>query len=156
MDWGVGALGDMGAHLIDHPFWALDLGYPTSVETVSTPFNKASYPMATTTYYEFPARGALPPVRLTWYDGGLLPAKPEELGDEQLNPQGECCSSAARESCCMTLTGATRGCCRSLCTSRRHAAAEVAADHDQPRDELGGSGEGQDGSHHVRSNTPPG
>ena len=88
VDWGMGALGDMGAHLIDHPFWALDLGYPTSVETVSTPFNKASYPMATTTYYEFPARGALPPVRLTWYDGGLLPAKPEELGDERLNPTG--------------------------------------------------------------------
>ena len=28
VDWGQGALGDMGAHLIDHPFWALDLGYP--------------------------------------------------------------------------------------------------------------------------------
>ena len=75
VDWGVGALGDMGAHLIDHPFWALNLGYPTSVETVSTTFNKASYPMATTTYYEFPARGDMPPVKLTWYDGGLLPAE---------------------------------------------------------------------------------
>jgi predicted dehydrogenase len=88
VDWGVGAIGDMGAHLIDHPFWALNLGYPTSVETVSTPFNKASYPMATTTYYEFPARGKMPPVKLTWYDGGLLPPKPEELGDEQLNKDG--------------------------------------------------------------------
>jgi predicted dehydrogenase len=88
VDWGTGALGDMGAHLMDHPFWALDLGFPTSVETVSTPFNKASYPMATTTYYDFPARGSMPPVRLTWYDGGLLPARPEELTEGQLNRDG--------------------------------------------------------------------
>jgi hypothetical protein len=88
VDWGQGALGDMGAHLIDHPFWALDLGFPTSIETISTPFNKASYPSATTTYYEFPARGSKPPVRLTWYDGGLLPPKPEELGEEKVNPGG--------------------------------------------------------------------
>jgi predicted dehydrogenase len=88
VDWGQGALGDMGAHLVDHPFWALDLGLPSTVETVSTPFNKASYPMATTTYYEFPARGEKPPVKLTWYDGGLLPPKPDELGDEKVNPGG--------------------------------------------------------------------
>jgi predicted dehydrogenase len=88
VDWGVGAIGDMGAHLIDHAYWALDLGHPTSVETVSTPFDKACYPTATTTYYEFPARGARPAVRLTWYDGGLLPPRPEELGDEALNPTG--------------------------------------------------------------------
>jgi predicted dehydrogenase len=88
VDWGVGAIGDMGAHLIDHSMWALDLGYPTSVETVSTPFNGASYPLATQTFYEFPARGAMPAVRMTWYDGGLLPRKPEELGDEELNKGG--------------------------------------------------------------------
>jgi predicted dehydrogenase len=88
VDWGVGAIGDMGAHLIDHPFWALDLGFPTSVETVSTPFNKASYPMATMTHYEFPARGSMPPVKLTWYDGALLPPTPEELGDEQVDKGG--------------------------------------------------------------------
>ena len=45
VDWGQGALGDMGAHLVDHPFWALNLGYPTTVETLSTPFNGASYPV---------------------------------------------------------------------------------------------------------------
>jgi predicted dehydrogenase len=88
VDWGVGALGDMGAHLLDHPFWALDLGYPTAIETVSTPFNKASYPMATTTYYEFAARGSRPAVKLTWYDGGLLPPKPEELGAVELDKGG--------------------------------------------------------------------
>src|SRR4029450_7966444 len=40
VDWGQGALGDMGAHLIDHPVWGLQLGTPTSIETISTPFNK--------------------------------------------------------------------------------------------------------------------
>jgi hypothetical protein len=88
VDWGQGALGDMGAHLVDHPFWALDLGYPTIVETRSTPFNGVSFPHATTTYYAFPARGSMPPVKLTWYDGGLTPPKPEEIGDEELNGEG--------------------------------------------------------------------
>ena len=88
VDWGQGALGDMGAHLVDHPFWALNLGYPTTVETLSTPFNGASYPSATTTYYEFPKRGNLAPVKMTWYDGGLLPPKPEDIGDARMNPGG--------------------------------------------------------------------
>ena len=88
VDWGVGPLGDMGAHLIDHAMWALDLGYPTSIETVSTPFNKVSYPAATVVYFEFPARASRPPVRLTWYDGGLLPKKPEEIGNEELDKTG--------------------------------------------------------------------
>jgi predicted dehydrogenase len=88
VDWGVGAIGDMGAHLIDHSMWALELGFPTSIETVSTPFNGATYPLATQTFYEFPARGKMPPVKMTWYDGGLLPRKPEELGEEELNKGG--------------------------------------------------------------------
>ncbi len=94
LDWGQGALGDMGAHLIDHPFWALDLGLPTVIETVSTPFDRrpqsglVSYPHATTTYFEFPAKGNRGPVKLTWYDGGLLPPKPEEIGDDALEGEG--------------------------------------------------------------------
>jgi hypothetical protein len=78
----------MGAHLIDHPFWSLKLGMPTSIETVSTPFNGASYPAATMTNYQFAARGSMPPVKLTWYDGGFAPPKPEEIGDEKLNGEG--------------------------------------------------------------------
>jgi predicted dehydrogenase len=88
VDWGVGAIGDMGAHLIDHAWWALDLGYPTSVETHSTPYNRQSYPVATITYYEFPRKGSRPPVRLTWYDGGLLPPAPDELAGAKLDPGG--------------------------------------------------------------------
>ncbi|GAC1671946.1 MAG: Gfo/Idh/MocA family oxidoreductase [Candidatus Acidiferrum sp.] len=88
VDWGVGAIGDMGAHLLDHPVWSLDLGFPTSVESISTPFNNASYPDATLTFYEFPARGKMPPVKITWYDGGLKPQKPEEIGEEELKGEG--------------------------------------------------------------------
>jgi predicted dehydrogenase len=87
VDFGVGALGDMGAHLIDHPYWALDLGYPTRIEATSTPWGRTeeelmSYPMATTVHYEFPRRGLMPPVELHWYDGGLMPRRPSALPDE--------------------------------------------------------------------------
>ena len=44
--------------------------------------------MASTTYYEFPAKGARPAVKMTWYDGGLTPPKPVEIGDEELNKGG--------------------------------------------------------------------
>ncbi|OLC76880.1 MAG: hypothetical protein AUH72_18330 [Acidobacteria bacterium 13_1_40CM_4_65_8] len=88
VDWGVGAIGDMGAHLIDHSMWALDLGFPTSIETVSTPFNGICFPHATMTFYEFPARGDKPAVKLTWYDGGFLPPKPAEMGDDEFNKGG--------------------------------------------------------------------
>ena len=104
IDFGVGALGDMGAHLIDHPFWALGLTWPTSIEATSTPWGTmtvpvefasaarvpaatprrvpVSYPAATTVHYRFPARGDQPPVRLSWYDGGLFPPRPDALPDE--------------------------------------------------------------------------
>jgi predicted dehydrogenase len=88
VDWGQGALGDMGAHLVDHPVWGLKLGYPTTIETISTPFNGVSYPNATTTYYEFPAREGKPPVKLTWYDGGFMPPRPPEMGDLKLEGTG--------------------------------------------------------------------
>jgi predicted dehydrogenase len=87
VDFGVGALGDMGAHLLDHPYWALGLGYPTSIEATSTPWGgprdrPVSYPMAMTAHYRFPARGAQPAVDLSWYDGGLMPPRPEVLPDD--------------------------------------------------------------------------
>ncbi len=87
-DFGTGALGDMGCHIIDHPVWALNLGAPTSVEARTTidgtllaenKINFETYPVAAIIYYDFPARGALPPVRMTWYDGGLMPATPVEM-----------------------------------------------------------------------------
>jgi predicted dehydrogenase len=94
IDFGVGALGDMAAHLLDHPYWALDLGYPSSVEATSTPFggprdDPATYPLAMTAHYEFPARGMQPPVRVNWYDGGLMPPRHPLLPDDLvLNREG--------------------------------------------------------------------
>lgn len=88
LDWGVGALGDMGAHLIDQPFWALNLSYPTSIEATSTPFGMdvddtpATWPQAVRVQYEFAARGDMPPVSMSWYDGGLMPPRPEFLPDD--------------------------------------------------------------------------
>jgi hypothetical protein len=46
--------------------------------------NNETYPVASMVSYEFPARGELPPVKLTWYDGGLRPPRPAELAPHQL------------------------------------------------------------------------
>ena len=78
-DFGTGSLGDMGCHVLDPVFRALKLGHPTSVRAECTAFNHDSYPAASTVYYEFPTRGDMPAVKLTWYDGGRLPQRPEEL-----------------------------------------------------------------------------
>ena len=78
-DFGTGALGDMGCHIIDHPYWALKLGYPTRVEASSTHIQSETAPLASLVTYHFPARGELPPVRMVWYDGGIKPPRPEEL-----------------------------------------------------------------------------
>jgi len=88
MDFGTGALGDMGCHIIDHPVWALGLGAPTSVEARSTldgsvlednKHNFETYPIASLITFEFPARDKQPPVRMTWYEGGLMPPTPAEM-----------------------------------------------------------------------------
>lgn len=87
-DFGTGTLGDMGCHIIDPAFWALDLGYPTSVEASPGEFNKETYPKKTIVKWQFPARGQLPPMTLTWYDGANKPPRPKEL-DEGRNLPGQ-------------------------------------------------------------------
>jgi predicted dehydrogenase len=87
LDFGCGALGDMGAHLIDHPFWALGLTYPSSIEATSTQWGTSqrmpvSYPISTSVHYQFAARKEQPPVKLSWYDGGIYPPRPDVLPDE--------------------------------------------------------------------------
>lgn len=92
-DFGTGGLGDMGCHIFDHIVWALKLGVPSSVEatfsefvpevTWDKPKNTETYPRASIVTYKFPAREGFPPLTLTWYDGGLLPARPEELPDDR-------------------------------------------------------------------------
>jgi len=85
-DFGTGTLGDMGCHIIDPVFWALDLGYPTSVEARPAKFSNETYPVATTVQWEFPVRGDLPPVTITWNDGDRRPDRPEELEEERKLP----------------------------------------------------------------------
>ena len=87
-DFGTGTLGDMGCHIIDLTFWALDLGYPVSVEAHPGKFNNETYPQKTVVRWEFPARGNLPPVTVTWYDGANSPPRPKEL-EESRNLPGQ-------------------------------------------------------------------
>jgi predicted dehydrogenase len=87
-DFGTGTLGDMGCHIIDPACWALDLNYPLSVEAEPGKFNKETYPQKTIVRWEFGARGDLPPVTLTWYDGANNPPRPEEL-EEGRNLPGQ-------------------------------------------------------------------
>jgi len=88
-DYGTGALGDMGCHLMEAPFKVLDLGYPTectcSVGSVYVdPFKwgyfPESCPPSSHVIIKFPARGNKPPVKMVWMDGGIQPERPEELG----------------------------------------------------------------------------
>ena len=82
-DFGTGALGDMGCHILDPAFWALDLGHPTSVQATTTHYvpevSSETFPRASIVRYEFPARGSMPPVKLTWYDGRLKPPIPADF-----------------------------------------------------------------------------
>jgi predicted dehydrogenase len=89
-DFGTGALGDMGCHIIDTAFWALELGAPSAVEAESSGVNPETAPKWSIVRYEFPARGERPPVKLTWYDGGKQPSREltEVSADEKLSDNG--------------------------------------------------------------------
>ena len=76
-DFGCGMMGDRGAHTLDPVVWALKLGYPESVEATSLDLNPDTHPVASIVTYRFGARGDLPPVKLTWYDGLRAPRPPE-------------------------------------------------------------------------------
>lgn len=69
-DFGTGALGDMACHTANMAFMACKLGYPISVEAEVSEYNEETYPVWSIVKYEFPARGDLPPLKWTWYDGG--------------------------------------------------------------------------------------
>lgn len=76
--FGVGALGDMGTHIFDFVSWALDLGVPEAITGLETSGPSAvAFPKSSKVLYEFGARGERPPVKLTWYDGGLTPPQPD-------------------------------------------------------------------------------
>lgn len=83
-DYGTGALGDMGCHIVDPVFKALQLGQPETIEGSSTKLNTESAPLAEKVTYQFPRRPQkgnveMPPVKFTWYDGGLMPERPDGI-----------------------------------------------------------------------------
>ena len=70
-EFGTGALGDMGCHIIDPAVWSLELGSPSSVVAEVTGVAKETYPKASTVHYRFPATAhTAGKLDLYWYDGG--------------------------------------------------------------------------------------
>lgn len=87
-DYGTGALGDMACHILHPVFAALKLGYPIKVQGSSTLLLKDCAPTAQHVKLVFPARDnmpkvAMPQVEVHWYDGGMMPDRPEGF------PQGK-------------------------------------------------------------------
>ena len=87
-DFGTGAFGDMACHVLDPVYQSLKLGYPDKVNGSSTLMNTESAPQAETVVFNFPAREKMakvemPAVKIHWYDGGILPTRPDLL------PEGE-------------------------------------------------------------------
>jgi predicted dehydrogenase len=74
-DFGGGTLADMACHYTDLPFSALGLRHPTkvAVEGSPSPAHSESAAQWLIVHYEFPAREDMPPIKLTWYDGGKRP-----------------------------------------------------------------------------------
>jgi len=72
-DYGTGTLGDMACHYVDLVHWALGLATPARVRADGPPPDPVGTPSRLHVEWEHPARGARPPVRVHWYDGGLVP-----------------------------------------------------------------------------------
>jgi predicted dehydrogenase len=88
-DFGTGVLGDIGCHQFSAIFKALNLGQPMWVEACSTndmaspEIAEESAPIGSIVRYHFPARGNRPAVEMTWWDGGMMPRRPEKLEDKR-------------------------------------------------------------------------
>lgn len=87
-DFGMGALGDWGAHILDTAHEFLDLGLPTEVSAVKLEgYNSYFFPMSSTLKFHFPKRKKMPAVDINWYDGlDNLPPIPEGYGVSGLDP----------------------------------------------------------------------
>jgi len=87
-DYGCGMMGDRGVHTFDPIVWSLKLGMPSSVDANSLDLNSDTHPIASIVEFDFPRRGVLPPVKVTWYDG-LQPPRPRELDKGRRLGDGE-------------------------------------------------------------------
>lgn len=87
-DFGMGALGDWGAHILDAAHQFLDLGLPVEVDPIRIDgHNSFFFPQASTIVFKFPKRGSMPPVDVTWYEGvNNVPSVPEGYGTSDLDP----------------------------------------------------------------------
>ncbi len=81
-DFGCGSFGDMGCYSFAGIFKILNLAPPLAVEASSSEPFAETYPKASIVHLHFAARGDMPPVRLSWYDGGLKPPRPAGLTDQ--------------------------------------------------------------------------
>lgn len=84
-DFGTGTLGDMACHYMDLPFWALDLKYPTHCSTEGPPVHPETCPIGLIVHLDFPARDGKSPVKMTWYDGNMIP---REINGQRVPPNG--------------------------------------------------------------------
>ncbi|MFM7066991.1 MAG: hypothetical protein ACKO0U_09230, partial [Gammaproteobacteria bacterium] len=87
-DFGNGTMSDLGSHSLDLPFWALKLRAPLSVEAFGPPPHKDIASATMKAVYEYGARGDLPPVRVTWYQGNVKPDKWNEDPTVKSFPNG--------------------------------------------------------------------
>jgi predicted dehydrogenase len=84
-DFGCGMMGDRGAHTLDPVFMAMKLGAPTTIEATSCGNTPEVHPLSAIVTFKFPARGDLPPLKLTWYEG-TRPPRPDDLEDGRQVP----------------------------------------------------------------------
>lgn len=86
--FGCGALGDFGCHDMDAATWAFDLPPPESVEVRPAGYSDGNIaPYGEIGYFRFPAAAERPALRLTWYSGGLQPARPDAMPDKMVLPR---------------------------------------------------------------------
>jgi hypothetical protein len=90
--FGTGALGDMACHIMDPIFRLLPIQYPDSAEcSVATIWkemwndtpNLDACPPASIIHLNYPRTDGKGSIKVSWHDGGLLPARPEELLPEE-------------------------------------------------------------------------
>ncbi len=72
-DFGAGESGNWGCHVLDIPFFALGLKYPTRVEVDPGPVHSLTTPKALHARFVFPARGERPALKLHWHCGKTPP-----------------------------------------------------------------------------------
>ena len=89
IDFGTGTLGDMGVHIFDTPFRALELTFPTKVKTSCRKPTGVGHPEKNQVRYEFPGtKHTTEKLIWNWYDGVDAPPEKLTLGDRKLPGQG--------------------------------------------------------------------